>query len=303
MTRPTGNYDCLLKKITAAGLVCLLLVAGLPLPAAAEESCKDWNTAKFFETAAVVQVRTCLSAGRDPNERDRQRLTALHRAARDASDPAVIEALLDAGANPRVSSRAGRTPWYYARTNGKIKGTAAYERLRMAIASEAKKVAKKADWSRVQAVPSHRKTVVRLYEDAAPPSSLRIKGRFVSATADSITLVLKSGQTRTVHKQDVRKVRTWRPVKKRKPGWIALGVAFAMTEFLVNIDISESRTTASERIVGHAIITLVATLAAFSVSGMGTIYDLPPKHRMLPQGDQQPGDQESGSIEQEDPRD
>ena len=181
----------------------------------------------------------------------------------------MIDALLDAGANPRSSSIAGRTPWYYARTNGKIKGSAAYERLRMAIASEAKKVTKKADWSRVQAVPSHRKTVVRLYEDAAPPASRRIKGRFVSATADSITLVLKDGQTRTLHKQDVRKVRTWRPVKKRKPGWIALGVAFAITEFLINIDISESRTTASDRIVGHAIITLVAdAAAAFSVSGM-----------------------------------
>ncbi len=294
------NHRRLLKKATAAGLACLLLVAGLPLPAtAAEESCKDWNTAKFFESATVEQVRACLNAGRDPNDRDRQGLTTLHRAARDTSDPAVIKALLEAGANPRVSSRAGRLPRYYARKNKKIQGSDAYQRLMIVSVKELKK----ADWARVQAVPHNRKTVVRLYEDAAPPSSLRIKGRFVSATADSITLVLKSGQTRTVHKQDVRKVRTWRPVKKRKPGWIALGVAFAMTEFLVNIDISESRTTASERIVCHAIITLLATLAAFSVSGMGTIYDLPPKHRMLPQGDQQSDDQESGSIEQEDPRD
>ena len=70
----------------------------------------------------------------------------------------------------------------------------------MAIASEAKKVAKKAakiqaDWSRVQSVPTPPKdSVVRLYEDAAPPQSRRIKGRFVSATADSITLVLKTGR-------------------------------------------------------------------------------------------------------------
>ena len=220
----TENHGRLLKKITAAVLAALLFLPCLTPPAAAQ-NCQGWNTAKFFETATADEVRVCLSAGRGPNERDRQRLTALHRAARDTSDPAVIEALLDAGANPKVSSRAGRTPWYYARTNGKIKGSAAYERLRMAIASEEKKVAKKADWSRVQAVPSHRKTVVRLYEDAAPPVRRRIKGRFVSATADSITLVLKSGQTRTVHKQDVHKVRTWRPLKKRKPGWIALGVA------------------------------------------------------------------------------
>ena len=297
------NHGRQRKKITAVGLATLLLMAGFPLPTAAAEGCEVWNTAKFFESATVEQVRACLSAGRDPNEQDPKGLSALHRAARDTSDPAVIEALLDAGANPRVSSRAGRSPWYYARTNGKIKGSAAYERLRMAIASEAKKVAKKADWSRVQAVPSHRKTVVRLYEDAAPPQSRRIKGRFVSATADSITLMLKDGQTRTVHKQAVRKVRTWRPFKKRKPGWIALGVAFAITEFLVNIDISESPTTAPERIVGHAIITVVATLAAFSVSGMGPIYDLPLKHRMLPQGDQQPGDQGNASAKQEDARD
>ena len=103
------NHGSLLKKATAAGLACLLFVAGLPLPAAAEESCKDWRTAKFFESATVGQVRACLSAGRDPNERDRQRLTALHRAARDTSDPAVIEALLDAGANQRASSIAGRS--------------------------------------------------------------------------------------------------------------------------------------------------------------------------------------------------
>ena len=165
------NHGSPLKKATAAGLACLLLVAGLPLPAAAaEESCKDWNTAKFFESATVEQVRACLSAGRDPNAPDTQGLTALHRAARDTADPAVIDALLDAGANPRTSSIAGRTPWYYARTNGKIKGSAPYERLRMAIASEAKKVAKKADWSRVQSVPTPPKdSVVRLYEDAAPP--------------------------------------------------------------------------------------------------------------------------------------
>ena len=168
------------------------------------------KTAKFFEFATVEQVRACLSAGEDPNEPDRQGLTALHRAARETADPAVIEALLDAGANPRASSRAGRLPRYFARKNKKIKDSDADQRLRIVSA----KKPKKADWSRVQAVSHHRKTKVRLYEDAAPRENRRIKGRFGSATADSITLVLKDGQTRTVQKQAVRKVLIPRPFKK-----------------------------------------------------------------------------------------
>ena len=83
MGNPTKNrnHRRLLKKITAAGLACLLLVAGLPLPAAAEESCKDWNTAKFFESATVKQVRACLSAGarQAGPERTVPTLQRLHR--------------------------------------------------------------------------------------------------------------------------------------------------------------------------------------------------------------------------------
>ena len=294
-----GNHDRLFKKATAAGLACLLLVAGLPLPAAAEESCKDWKTAKFFKSATVGEVRACLSAGEDPNAPNTKGLTALHRAARETSDPAVIDALLDAGANQRASSIAGRTPWFYARTNGKIKGTAAYERLRMAIASEAKKVAKKADWSRVQAVPRHRKTVVRLYEDAAPPASRRIKGRFVSATPDSITLVLKDGQTRTVHKQDVRKVLTRRPFKKRKPGWIALGVTLAILAAMP-LDSDDTRPILAP--LAHASITFPTAAAFFYGSRMKGIYNVPIQYRMQPQGDKQPGDEDNTSGKQEDPR-
>ena len=263
MTRPTGNYDRLLKKATTAGLACLLLVAGLPLTAAAEESCTGWRTAKFFETATVDEVRACLSAGRGPNEQDPKGLTALHRAARDTSDPAVIDALLDAGANPRASSRAGRLPRYYARKNKKIQGSDAWQRLMIVSVKELKK----ADWARVQAVPHHRKTVVRLYEDAAPPESRRIKGRFVSATADSITLVLEDGQTRIFPKPAVRKVLTWRPYKERWPGWVAVGVSIAALEIAIAL-FAESPPTAPQRLVGHAFYTLPTAAAFFYGSRM-----------------------------------
>ena len=289
------NHGQLLTKITAAGLMPLLLLAGVP-PTAAAGSCKDWKTAKFFETATVDEVRACLSAGRDPNEVDRQGLTALHRAARETSDPAVIEALLDAGANPRLSSRAGRLPRYYARKNDKIKGSAAYQRLRIASA----KKPKKADWSRVRAVPHHRKTKVllyRLFRDAASRKNQKIKGRFHSASADSITLVLENGQTRTVDKQAVRKVLIPRPFKKRWPGWVALGVGAALVEILLarpGSDVVMPR-------LGHAFFTLPTAAAFFYGSRMKGIYYVPPKHRMLPQADKQPGDQGNASGKQEEP--
>ena len=153
---------------------------------------------------------------------------------------------------------------------------------------------KKADWSRVQAVPHNRKTEVRLYQDAAPQGNRKIKGRFDSATADSITLVLEDGQTRTVDKQAVRKVLTRRPFSKRKPGWSTLVV----TSVLMGVLLMVRGTTGAEpgEVPGISSFVIgVPTLIAFLAAPKGPIYNVPPKHRILPQGDKPPGDQDNAS--------
>ena len=274
----------------------LLLLAGVPTAAVAE-SCKGWKTAKFFESATVEQVTACLSAGEDPNEPDTKGLSALHRAARETSDPAVIEALLDAGANPRAYSIAGRLPWDFARKNDKIKGSAAYQRLRIVSA-------KKADWYRVQSVPHDTKTVVRLYQDAAPRGSRRIKGRFDSATTDSITLVLANGQTRTFPKPAVRKVLIPRPFSKRKPGWITLAVSMAVVQAVPRLIASKSGVSEDlERGIAwfHLLVVAPSTAVAFFNSGMGPVYNVPPRDRTRPQGDKQPGAADKAPGKEEDP--
>ncbi len=131
-------------------------------------------------------------------------------------------------------------------------------------------------WSRVQAVAPRTKTEVQLYKDEAPPGSRKIKGRFLAATIDSVTLALKDGQTRTLRKQAVRKVLTRRPFQKRTPGWVALGVASVLTELALHIDLPP---TALERLGGHALFTLPTAAAFFYGSRMGGIYEVPPKHR------------------------
>ncbi len=86
----------------------------------------------------------------------------------------------------------------------------------------------KSDWSKVEAVtPGTRATVV-LYKDLAPRGKRKIKGYFHSSTAESITLMLGHGQTRTVEKGDVRRVLVPRPLKKRYQGWVALAVSTAL---------------------------------------------------------------------------
>lgn len=145
----------------------------------------------------------------------------------------------------------------------------------------------KSDWSRVQAVPHNTKAVVWLYQDAAPRESRRIKGRFDSATDDSITLVLKDGQTRTVRKEGVRKVLIPRPFKKRWPGWVTAAVTTAIWVPVMGV---HSDFHAMGILLFGGLVSFAPSAIAFAASGMGPVYNVPPRLRTRPQGDQQSPD-------------
>ena len=80
--------------LDAPGAAVLQVDGGAPVP-----DCEEWNTPEFFETATVEDVTACLAAGADVNARTEDGYTPLHHAAWGNVNAAVVEALLDAGAN------------------------------------------------------------------------------------------------------------------------------------------------------------------------------------------------------------
>ena len=106
------------RVLVLASLLCLpVMTYSQDIPSEVRESivdCADWNSAGFFEMAAVEDVTRCLDAGTDPNARDENGGTPLHVAARNNDNPAVTVALLDAGADPDARTEFGFTPLHGA---------------------------------------------------------------------------------------------------------------------------------------------------------------------------------------------
>ena len=113
----------------AGGLLALLASGSLLLAAGAavaRPDCADWNTYQFFEQATAADVAHCLSEGADPNARDENGYTPLHRMGVRAlgndevtmallnETPAVVKVLVDAGADLEARDARGWTPLHAA---------------------------------------------------------------------------------------------------------------------------------------------------------------------------------------------
>ena len=134
----------------------------------------------------------------------------------------------------------------------------------------------KADWARVQSVNPNTKTELHLYEGVVPHEDRKVKGRFVRATANSVTLELKGGQVKAVPKDDIRKILTRRPFMERWPGWAALGVTlFSLA--VMPMDSGDPRLISDPRFMAFYAIPISG--AFFFGSRNKGIYEVMPKKR------------------------
>ena len=99
------------KQPPFAASMILSLLTALPSAAAtrmqaAAPECEGWNTSEFFEAATVAAVTACLENGADVQGRAENGDTILHLAAGHAEDPAIVEALIAAGADLEARDEA-----------------------------------------------------------------------------------------------------------------------------------------------------------------------------------------------------
>ena len=134
------------------------------------------------------------------------------------------------------------------------------------------------DWSRVKAVVPGTRTTVLLYKDQAPQGKRKVEGRFHSATAETITVLLPNGQLRTLRKKAVRKVLVRRPLKKRYQGWITAAVGTAVWASWVANPESDLKASAIPLLAG-VLIGAPTALAFLVAPKMGDIYNVPPNRR------------------------
>ena len=99
---------------TVALAATLTALAFLPPSPAAAQTCDDWGSWDFFQSASAEQVAACLRSGADPDAADNLGPTPLHRASLQATDPAVVAALVEFGADLNARDGDAATPLHHA---------------------------------------------------------------------------------------------------------------------------------------------------------------------------------------------
>ncbi len=100
--------------IRMAFFAVLLGVASWNHPSDAAD-CRNWNSEKFFRTITPMKFRACLVSGLDPIARiGAYQVTPLHVVAGLNHDPAVVDVLVEVGADPNARDKNEATPLHYA---------------------------------------------------------------------------------------------------------------------------------------------------------------------------------------------
>ena len=124
-------------------------------------------------------------------------------------------------------------------------------------------------WSRLQTAAVGADVEVRLYGEAET-----VEGRFESASARTLTLLLPDRSVRVIEGNAVHRVRVRRPLAKRRWGWIAFGATAAAVSLLT----SGPRWDLTNK--GQLIFGLLAaapvSAAAFWAQRMQTLYEAAP---------------------------
>ncbi|MEG9861005.1 MAG: ankyrin repeat domain-containing protein [Parvularculales bacterium] len=83
------------------------------------------HAAAKSETPAVVEL--LLDHGANIEARSKDGFTSLHGAATISKTPTVAEVLLNRGADGAVQDKHGKTPFFYAQVNEALKNTKTYQ--------------------------------------------------------------------------------------------------------------------------------------------------------------------------------
>lgn len=140
------------------------------------------------------------------------------------------------------------------------------------------------DWSQVEGIERNRRMRIEVYDDIAPKGMRKSSGRFVSATADSVTIVPQDGDMRSFQKSEVRKVRVRQPVLKRARAWgltaAATGAMFAIIFVFQDHTPLGGTWFGDETARGFGFIVAPAWAASALGLSHRTIYSVPPSARL-----------------------